>query len=63
MTSYNVKVVYRNFWHFLYFFISFEIELCVSALTAEPCDSYANGVPMGSGKRSNTDCFIILKIY
>lgn len=46
MTSYNVKVVYRNFGFrsFLVFFISFEIELCVSSFNAEPCDSYANGV-------------------
>lgn len=45
MTSYNVKVVYRNFgFRSFFFFISFEIELCVSSFNAEPCDSYANGV-------------------
>lgn len=58
MTSYNVKVVYRNFGFrsFLLFFISFEIELCVSSFNAEPCDSYANGVLLlGAGQRKKRE--------
>lgn len=45
------------------FFISFEIELCVSSFNAEPCDIYANGVLIGGGRRERRFGYHELLLY